>query len=106
MRNNAMIRHWSMVATVTVAALGLSGLALAQMNKPGDRDATPRSMTCCMTTPQVAALVKDAKHSLADSISAAERHCNGRAVRAECCRGADDPVELNAVLLTRNRQWD
>jgi len=94
-----MIKHRSMVATVTVAALGLCTMALAQTNKPGDRDTTQSSMTSCMTTPQVAALVKDAKHSLADSISAAERHCKGRAVRAECCRGADAGTVCVVTLL-------
>ena len=38
-----------------------------------------------MTPTQVAMLVKNAKHSLAESISAAEKHCGGRAVQAECC---------------------
>ena len=94
-----MIRHWSIVATATAALLGLSTMALAQTNKPGDRDSTQSGTVSCMTTPQVAALVKDAKHSLADSISAAERHCNGRAVRAECCRGADAGTVCVVTLL-------
>jgi sporulation protein YlmC with PRC-barrel domain len=94
-----MIRHWSIVATATAAVLGLSTMALAQTNKPGDRDTTQSSITCSMTTPQVAALVKDAKHSLADSISAAERHCKGHAVRAECCRGTDAGTICVVTLL-------
>ena len=94
-----MTRHWIIVATATAVVLGLSTMALAQTNKPGDRDTTQSSTTCCMTTPQVAALVKDAKHSLADSISAAERHCRGHAVRAECCRGADAGTICVVTLL-------
>jgi len=52
-----------------------------------------------MTTPQVVTMVKDAKHTLADSISAAEKHCNGRAVRAECCRGPDAGTICVVTLL-------
>jgi sporulation protein YlmC with PRC-barrel domain len=101
-----MIRHWSIVATATAAALGLGGLALAQSNKPSDRgrETTQSGTASSMTTPQVAALVKNAKHSLADSISAAEKHCKGRAVRAECCRGADtDAVCVVTLLVGDNR---
>ena len=99
-----MIRHWSIVATATAAVLGLSTMALAQTNKPGDRDSTQSGTVSCMTTPQVAALVKDAKHSLADSISAAEKHCNGRAVRAECCRGADAGTICVVTLLVGDKR--
>ena len=99
-----MIRHWSIVTTATAAVLGLSGLALAQTNKPIDRSAAQIGKMCCMSTPQVATLVKDAKHSLGDSVSAAERHCDGRAVRAECCRGADaGAVCMVTVLVGDNR---
>ena len=96
-----MIRHWRFVATATVAALGVGGLALAQSNKPSERgrDTAQSSAACSMTTPQVAALVKNVKHSLADSISAAEKHCKGRAVRAECCRGADGGAVCVVTLL-------
>ena len=96
-----MTKQWSVVATATAAALGLSGLALAQSNKPSDRgrDTAQSGTASSMTTPQVAALVKHAKHSLGDSISAAERHCSGRAVRAECCRGADGGAVCVVTLL-------
>lgn len=96
-----MIRSWSIVATATAAALGFSGLAFAQANKPGERgrETAQSSTTSSMTTPQVAALLKTAKHSLADSISAAEKHCKGRAVRAECCRGADASAVCVVTLL-------
>lgn len=99
-----MIRHRSIVATVAAAVLGLAGLALAQSDKPVDHDTARSGMTSWMTTPQVAALVKDAKHSLADSISAAERHCNGRAVRAECCRGADAGTICVVTLLVGDKR--
>jgi len=104
MRKNTMIRQWSIVSTATAAVLGLSGLALAQTNKPIDPSAAQSGKMCCMSTPQVATLVKDAKHSLGDSVSAAERHCDGRAVRAECCRGADaGAVCMVTVLVGDNR---
>ena len=95
-----MIRHWSILATAAAAALGLSGVAFAQADKTtADRDIVQGSAASSMTTPQVAALVKDAKHSLADSIGAAERHCKGRAVRAECCRSADAGTLCVVTLL-------
>jgi len=96
-----MIRHWRIVALATAAALGLGALAHAQTNKPGERgrETVQGSTTSSMTTPQVAALIKNAKHSLADSISAAEKHCKGRAVRAECCRGADAGMVCVVTLL-------
>lgn len=99
-----MIRQWSLLATATAAALGLGGVAFAQANKTaGDATAQDRAASC-MTTPQVAALVKDTKLSLTDSISAAERHCKGRAVRAECCRGADaSPVCVVTLLVGDQR---
>jgi sporulation protein YlmC with PRC-barrel domain len=93
-----MIRHWSIATLATAAALGFSGLALAQANKPG-RDTTQTGTVSNMTTPQVAALVKNVKHSLADSISAAEKQCKGRAVRAECCRAADGGAMCVVTLL-------
>ncbi len=61
-------------------------------------------MTSWMTTPQVTALVKNAKHSLADSISAAERHCKGRAVQAEYCRGADAGTVCVVTLLVEDKR--
>jgi hypothetical protein len=73
MRNNTMIRHWSIVATAAAAALGFSTMALAQTNASGDRDSSQGGMMTSMTTPQVAALVKHAKHSLADSINGVAR---------------------------------
>jgi sporulation protein YlmC with PRC-barrel domain len=84
--------------------LGFGALALAQSDQPGDR-ATARSGTVSsMTTPQVAALMKNTKHSLADSVATAERHCNGRAVRAECWRGADaGPICVITLLVGDNR---
>jgi sporulation protein YlmC with PRC-barrel domain len=86
MVRNAKMRQWTVGATATIAALGLSGSAMAQQSNPGD----PRQsrIETSMTAPQVAALVKNAKHSLTESINAAEKHCSGRAVRAECCNGA------------------
>jgi sporulation protein YlmC with PRC-barrel domain len=99
-----MIRHWSILATATAAALGLGGVAFAQANKTAGGDTSQGSVASCMTTPQVAALVKDAKHSLTDSISAAERHCNGRAVRAECCRGADAGAVCMVTLLVGDKR--
>ena len=94
-----MIKHWSILATATAAALGLGGVAFAQANKTADGDTAQASAASCMTTAQVAGLVKDAKHSLADSISVAERHCKGRAVRAECCRGAGAGTVCVVTLL-------
>jgi sporulation protein YlmC with PRC-barrel domain len=94
-----MIRHWSILATATAAALCLGGVAFAQANKTAGDDTAQSSATSCMTTPQVATLVKDAKHSLSDSIGVAERHCKGRAVRAECCRGADAGTVCVVTLL-------
>ena len=99
-----MIRHWSIFAMATVAVLVLSGPAFAQMNKPADRATAQSDTMSCMTTSQVATMVKDAKHSLADSISAAELHCNGRAVRAECCRGADDGTICVVTLLVGDKR--
>lgn len=96
-----MTRQWSIVATATAAALALSALALAQANKPSERsrDTAQSGTVSSMTTPQVAALLKNAKHSLADNIGAAERKCSGRAIRAECCRGADAGTVCVVTLL-------
>jgi sporulation protein YlmC with PRC-barrel domain len=99
-----MIRHGSIVATATAAVLGFSTMALAQTKTPGDRDSSQGGMTSWMTTPQVTALVKNAKHSLADSISAAERHCKGRAVQAEYCRGADAGTVCVVTLLVEDKR--
>jgi sporulation protein YlmC with PRC-barrel domain len=96
-----MTKIWGIVATATAAALGLSGLAFAQSNKLGDhgRDTARSGTASSLTTPQVAALVKHVKYSLSDSISAAERQCTGRAVRAECGRGADGGAVCVVTLL-------
>jgi sporulation protein YlmC with PRC-barrel domain len=99
-----MIRHWSIVATAAAAVLGFSTMALAQTNASGDRDSSQGGMMISMTTPQVAALVKHAKHSLTDSIGAAERHCKGHAVRAECRRGADAGTVCVVTLLVGDKR--
>ena len=99
-----MIKHWSILAAATVAALALGGAALAQTNTPGGQKAAPIDKASSMTTPQVAAMVNGAKHSLTDSVGAAERQCGGRAVRAECCPDAGaGPVCMVTLLVGDKR---
>jgi hypothetical protein len=66
MRNNTMIRHWSIVATATALVLGVSGLALAQRRTPMSKtnaelpdhawfalaDAEHCRLLCCRLTEQ------------------------------------------------------
>ncbi len=80
------MRPWRFGAAAATAALGLSGLAMAQVTTAADGSAARSDGGTA--PPKAAAVAKSTKSSLADSISAAEKHCGGRAVRAECCDGA------------------
>jgi sporulation protein YlmC with PRC-barrel domain len=84
MRSNVMMTPWKIAVTGTVAVLGLGSVSLAQSNHGSGTMQAGRAEPG-MNAPQVAMMLRDAKQSLAASIGLAEKHCGGRAVRAECC---------------------
>ena len=62
-----------------------------ESNRPLDRDArTIADKT--MTAQQAAEMFRTAKHSLADSIGAAERQSGGKAIAAHCCMKSQDEL--------------
>lgn len=96
------MRNYRLIATAAAVLMGMSSWTSAQQANPNAQqqqnaenarqstqndkkdklDEKGRHQTC--DPGQVAAITKNMKRSLADSITAAERHCGGRAVRAEC----------------------
>lgn len=76
-----MNARWKFVCT-SAAIVGLSAVSAAQDNS---REGATQKGASCMTSPQVSSMIKNSKHSLAESISEAERHTGGKAIRAECC---------------------
>lgn len=93
------------LTAASYAAIGCASVALAGETS-ADRQNVNRT-TNAMTAAQMATLIKDAKLPLSDSIAAAEKHCGGKAVRAECCNRSRGPsgnaMCLVTVLIDNNR---
>ena len=101
MRTSMWLTRGTVVGLATAATLSWTVLSFGQEKQPGERPSQghPAQPTAHeretaggvgasgggMTAEQAAALIQSSKQSLADSISAAEKHCGGKAVRAECC---------------------
>ncbi|MBK9120677.1 MAG: PRC-barrel domain-containing protein [Phycisphaerales bacterium] len=91
--------------------LALGGLALGQQQRGSGTPTTPaagaeRRADAPMTAAHCAAMLKNAKHTLAEGIAAAEKHCGGRAVRAECMMKAgagEGPVCVVTLLVGEDR---
>jgi sporulation protein YlmC with PRC-barrel domain len=79
----------AIAATLSWAAFGIAQENQPSGKQPGQYSAQQHGTAGAMSAEQAAALVKNSKKSLSDSISLAEKQCGGKAIRAECCyRGA------------------
>lgn len=55
-----------------------------------------------MTSQQIADIFRNIKHSLSDSISVAERNCNGKAAYAFCCLKSQSELENMRMGMSQN----
>jgi sporulation protein YlmC with PRC-barrel domain len=100
MRRSGFWSVWRVGAAAAV--LGFSALAFGQYAKPEtSQQGRPEG---AKSAQQAATLAKDNKYSLRDSVSAAERHCGGRAVRAECLDDADRGAVCVVTLLVGDKR--
>lgn len=78
-----MIQQSTIRTLTPLFGFALSALALGQQDL-GRQPVTKVSKQEALNGPHVAQLMRDITFPLADAISAAERYCGGRAIRADC----------------------
>ncbi|MBL8879765.1 MAG: PRC-barrel domain-containing protein [Phycisphaerales bacterium] len=81
------MKAYRFVATAAAVLLGLGASTSAQQsntNPDRDRKHAEQGRKHECSAKEIAEMARTMKRSLADSITAAERHCGGRAVRGEC----------------------
>ncbi len=90
------------LTAVVTSGMILGVAAFAQQQQPTERPQTaqPTQRTYdrtdsdkTMTAQEAADMFRSSKHSLAESITVAERRVNGKAIAAHCCMKTQDEIE-------------
>lgn len=100
-----MIQQSTIRTLTPLFGFALSALALGQQDL-GREPVTKISKQDALNGPHVAELMRDITFPLADAISAAERYCGGRAIRADCALSSPDSQQSDVQSAAPSGRFD